>query len=100
MSEKEYRSIHFAPLKRGKGGAAFAPFHAQLGPFQVTMARFYGVPGSDWWTCGVGAPQMAKTASTSTEQSGRQRRTAESTPGLRETGSQKLACARMAAKIW
>ncbi len=29
--------------ERGKGGAAFAPFHAQLGPLQVTMARFYGV---------------------------------------------------------
>ena len=22
---------------------AFAPFHAQLGPFQVTMARLYGI---------------------------------------------------------
>ena len=30
------------PVKRGKG-AAFAPFHAQLGPLQVTMARFYGI---------------------------------------------------------
>ena len=23
--------------------ATFAPFHAQLGPLQVTMARFYGI---------------------------------------------------------
>ena len=33
-------------VKSGKG-AAFAAFHAQLGPFQVTIARFYGVRAMD-----------------------------------------------------
>ena len=38
-----------SPLpEKGCVKAAFAPFHAQLGPLQVTMARFYGVPGSGY----------------------------------------------------
>jgi hypothetical protein len=33
-----------SPLpEKGCVKAAFAPFHAQLGPLQVTMARFYGI---------------------------------------------------------
>eukprot|EP01043_Picozoa_sp_COSAG02_P042591 COSAG02_NODE_3631_length_6449_cov_7.945827_5_plen_166_part_00 len=41
---------HAYPLPAPEKGQrrAFAPFHAQLGPLQVTMARFYGVPGSGY----------------------------------------------------
>ena len=35
--------FHFQCFSNGGVEWAFAPFHAQLGPLQVTMARFYGI---------------------------------------------------------